>query len=133
MDEGHCGSLFRKTCGGGEKGRKGRAQADGHSPPSAAKRLRRTALQDSSSSEEECGSKPFSRNIMSKRNKMDYCAARRRKVMAEKEMGHHSLQLPLKKAGGVSDDLLTHLEEKYGNWGKKKKLKKEVEKKKKAL
>ena len=60
-------------------------------------------------------------NFEGKLNKMDYCAARRRKVMAEKEMGHHSWQQPLKKAGGISDDLLTNLEEKYGNQGKKKK------------
>jgi hypothetical protein len=139
---------FGKTCGREEKGRKGMAHAEGHSPPSAAKKLRRTVLEDSSSSEEEYSppsamerlrstvlafnlaeGKPFSR---SKRNKMDYCAAKRRKVMAEKEMGHHSLQQPLKKAGGISDELLTNLEEKYGNRGKKKK-KKEEEKKKKAL
>ena len=146
---------FGKTGGREEKGRKGMAQAEGHSPPFAAKRLRRTVLEDSSSSEEECGreekgrkgkahaevysppsamerlhrtvlafnlaeGKPFSRN-MSKRDKMDYCAARRRKVKAEKEMGHHSLQQLLRKAGGLSDELLTNLEEKYGNQGKKKK------------
>ena len=66
-----------------------------------------------------------SSSIMSKRNKMDYCAAKRRKVMAEKEMGHHSWQQPLKKAGGISDELLSNLEEKYGqgNQGKKKKKK----------
>ena len=110
-----------------------------HSPPSAAKRLRRTALEDSLSSEEEY---PFAAerlrmtlfpfNFEGKLNKMDYCAARRRKVMAEKEMGHHSWQQPLKKAGGISDNLLTNLEEKYGNQRKKKK-KKEEEKKKKGL
>ena len=147
---------FGKTCGREEKGRKGMAQVEGHSPSSAAKRLRRTVLEDSSSSEEECGreekgrkgmahaeghsppsaakrlrrtvleaaegfGEQVSSSIMSKRNKMDYCAARRRKVMAEKEMGHHSWQQPLKKAGGKSDELLTNLEEKYGNQGKKKK------------
>ena len=118
---------FGKTGGREEKGRKGMAHAEGHSPPSAAKRLRRTALEDSSSSEEEY---PFAAerlrmtlfpfNFEGKLNKMDYCAARRRKVMAEKEMGHHSWQQPLKKAGGISDELLTNLEEKYGNQGKKK-------------
>ena len=146
---------FGKTCGREEKGRKGMAQVEGHSPSSAAKRLRRTVLEDSSSSEEECGreekggkgmahaeghsppsaakrlrrtvleaaegfGEQVSSSIMSKGNKMDYCAARRRKVMAEKEMGHHSWQQPLKKAGGISDELLTNLEEKYGNQGKKK-------------
>ena len=151
---------FGKTCGREEKGRKGMAQVEGHSPSSAAKRLRRTVLEDSSSSEEECGreekgrkgmahaeghsppsaakrlrrtvleaaegfGEQVSSSIMSKRNKMDYCAARRRKVMAEKEMGHHSWQQPLKKAGGISDELLSNLEEKYGqgNQGKKKKKK----------
>ena len=79
-----------------------------------------TVLEDSSSSEEEGFGDGVSSSIMSKRNKMDYCAARRRKVMAEKEMGHHSWQQPLKKAGGISDELLTNLEEKYGNQGKKK-------------
>jgi hypothetical protein len=46
-----------------------------------------------------------------------------RKVMAEKEMGHHSWQQQMKKAGGISDELLSNLEEKYGqgNQGKKKK------------
>ena len=60
---------------------------------------------------------------MSKRDKMDYRAARMRKMMAEKEMGHHSRQQPSKKAGGISDELLSNLEEKYGqgNQGKKKK------------
>ena len=119
---------FGKTCGREEKGRKGMAHAEGHSPPSAAERLRSTVLAFNLAE-----GKPFSSSIMSKRNKMDYCAARRRKVMAEKEMGHHSLQQPLKKAGGISDELLTNLEEKYGNRGKKKKKKKEEEKKKKAL
>ena len=114
---------FGKTCGREEKGRKGMAHAEGHSPPSAAKRLRRTVLEDSSSSEEEGFGDGVSSSIMSKRNKMDYCAARRRKVMAEKEMGHHSWQQPSKKAGGISDELLSNLEEKYGqgNHGKKKK------------
>ena len=102
------------TCGREEKGRKGMAQVEGHSPPSAAKRLRRTVLEDSSSSEEEGFGDGVSSSIMSKRNKMDYCAAMRRKVMAEKEMGHHSWQQPSKKAGGISDELLSNLEEKYG-------------------
>ena len=35
-----------------------------------------------------------SSSIMSKHDKMDYHAARMRKVMAEKEMGHHSWQQP---------------------------------------
>ena len=121
-------SSSEDECGREEKGRKGKAHAEGHSPPSAAKRLRRTALEDSSSSEEEY---PFAAerlrmtlfpfNFEGKLNKMDYCAARRCKVRAEKEMGHHSWQQPLKKAGGISDELLTNLEEKYGNQGKKKK------------
>ena len=53
---------------------------------------------------------------------MDYRAARMRKMMAEKEMGHHSWQ-QLQKAGGIRDELLSNLEEKYGqgNQGKKKK------------
>ena len=168
---------FGKTGGREEKGRKGMAQAERHSPPFAAKRLRRTVLEDSSSSEEEGGNrgdiadmmefdekvrgkigeeekvnhsdkdddddddndvKDFavhrkgptplgdgvSSSIMSKRDKMDYRAARMRKMMAEKEMGHHSRQQPKKaKAGGISDELLSNLEEKYGqrNQGKKKK------------
>jgi len=63
-----------------------------------------------------------SSSIMSKWDKMDYYAARMHKMMAEKEMGHHSRQQP-KKAGGISDELLSNLEEKYGqgNQGKKKK------------
>ena len=114
-------SSSEEECGREEKGRKGMAHAEGHSPPSAAKRLRRTVLEDSSSSEEEGFGDGVNSSIMSKCNKMDYCAARRRKVMAEKEMGHHAWQQPSKKAGGISDELLTNLEEKYGNQGKKKK------------
>ena len=115
----------RTTRGREEKGRKGMAGAEGCPAPSATKRWRRTVLEDSSSSEEEGFGDGVSSSIMSKRNKMDYCAARRRKVMAEKVMGHHSWQQPSKKAGGISDELLSNLEEKYGqgNQGKKKKKK----------
>ena len=78
-------SSSEEECGREEKGRKGMAHAEGHSPPSAMERLRRTVFAYNLAE-----GKPFSSSIMSKRNKMDYWAARRRKVMAEKEMGHHS-------------------------------------------
>jgi hypothetical protein len=64
-------------------------------------------------------------SVMSKRDKMDYRSARMRKEMAEKEMGNHSWRQPSKKnAGGISDQLLSNLEEKYGGGNRAKKKKK---------
>ena len=64
-------------------------------------------------------------SVMSKRDKMDYRSARVRKEMAEKEMGNHSWSQPSKKnAGGISDQLLSNLEEKYGGGNRAKKKKK---------
>jgi hypothetical protein len=92
-------------------------------------------------------------SIMSKRDKMDYRVARRRKAMAEKEMdfadvlrskdwsggargtsgvaaaaaasvaiaAHRSLRRTMNKVGGLSDELLSNMEEKYGGGKRTKK------------
>lgn len=64
-------------------------------------------------------------SIMSKRDKMDYHSARMRKEMAEKESMNYSWGHPSKKnAGGISDELLSNLEEKYGGGNRAKRAKK---------